>query len=92
MSLGLTAFLWGLGSALSLPLGALFGLYWRPKRIINASFMAFGAGALIFALTIELFGHVPHYVEEHGMGGLGGGSHWCNIWWAFVRCYEPTPE
>ncbi len=70
MSLGLTAFLWGLGSALSLPLGALFGLYWRPKRIINASFMAFGAGALIFALTIELFGHVPHYVEEHGMGVL----------------------
>ena len=30
--------------------------------------MAFGAGALLFALTIELFGHVPHHKESHGYG------------------------
>lgn len=70
MSLGLSAFGWGILSAISLPLGAALGLWLKPKRKINSAFMAFGAGALLFALTIELFGHVPHHVEEHGMNSL----------------------
>lgn len=70
MSMEGTAFLWGIISAASLPLGAVFGLWFQPKRKINSAFMAFGAGALLFALTIELFGHVPHDVEEHGMTSL----------------------
>ncbi|MCP4408188.1 MAG: cyclic nucleotide-binding domain-containing protein [Gammaproteobacteria bacterium] len=65
-----TAFLWGIISAASLPLGAVLGLWFQPRRKINSAFMAFGAGALLFALTIELFGHVPHYVQEHGMTSL----------------------
>ncbi len=69
-SLGATAFLWGSFSALSLLLGAAIGLWLKPTRKINAVFMSFGAGALLFALTIELFGHVPHHVEEHGMNSL----------------------
>lgn len=69
-SLGTTAFLWGSFSALSLLLGAAIGLWLKPRRKINAVFMSFGAGALLFALTIELFGHVPHHVEEHGMNSL----------------------
>jgi CRP-like cAMP-binding protein len=69
-SLGSTAFFWGSFSALSLLLGAAVGLWLKPARKINAIFMAFGAGALLFALTIELFGHVPHHVEEHGISSL----------------------
>jgi len=69
-SLGTTAFFWGSFSALSLLLGAAIGLWLKPTRKINAVFMAFGAGALLFALTIELFGHVPHHVEKHGMNSL----------------------
>ena len=70
MNLTTEAFLWGIVSAVSLPLGAMLGLLWRPKRRVNSVFMAFGAGALIFALTIELFGHVPHHVQEHGLRAL----------------------
>lgn len=66
MSLGLEAFSWGIASAVSLPAGAMLGLWWRPQARINSAFMAFGAGALLFALTIELFAHIPHYVESHG--------------------------
>lgn len=64
------AFLWGIISAISLPLGALLGLLWRPGSRISSAFMAFGAGALLFALSIELLGHVPHFVEEHGLNAL----------------------
>ncbi len=70
LSLGATAFSWGILSAISLPLGAFLGMWLNPRKKINSAFMAFGAGALLFALTIELFGHVPHYVEENGMGAL----------------------
>jgi zinc transporter ZupT len=65
LSLGATAFSWGTFSAVSLPLGAFLGIWLNPRREVNSAFMAFGAGALLFALTIELFGHVPHHVEEH---------------------------
>lgn len=61
-----TAFFWGIISAISLPIGAWLGLWTRPSKKINSIFMAFGGGALLFALTIELFGHVPHHVESHG--------------------------
>lgn len=62
----MTAFYWGIISAIALPIGAFLGLWLRPRRKINSIFMAFGGGALLFALTIELFGHVPHHVESHG--------------------------
>ena len=61
-----TAFFWGIISAVSLPLGALVGIWLKPGRKINSVLMAFGGGALLFALTIELFAHVPHHVEIHG--------------------------
>jgi len=70
MPLGASAFLWGTFSAISLLIGAAVGLWLKPGRKINAVFMSFGAGALLFALTIELFGHVPHHVHEHGMTSL----------------------
>ena len=50
----LDAFLFGIISAVSLPLGALLALRWSPKPRILASMMAIGAGALLAALTIDL--------------------------------------
>jgi zinc transporter ZupT len=52
--LELDAFLFGIISAVSLPLGALLALKWTPKPKVLASMMAIGAGALLAALTIDL--------------------------------------
>jgi zinc transporter ZupT len=48
------AFLFGIISAVSLPLGAMIALKWTPKPRVLASMMAIGAGALLAALTIDL--------------------------------------
>ena len=48
------AFLFGGLSALSLPLGAMLGLWFRPGLKVTAAVMAFGAGALLCALAIEI--------------------------------------
>jgi len=50
----LFAFWYGSLSAVSLPLGALLGLWLRPSSKWTSSLMAFGAGALLAALTLEL--------------------------------------
>jgi zinc transporter ZupT len=51
-------FVWALAlgaiSAVSLPMGSVTGLVLRPKATVTATAAAFGAGALIAALTIEL--------------------------------------
>ena len=52
----LDAFLFGIISAVSLPLGALLALKWSPKPRVLASMMAIGAGALLAAL-IPARGH-----------------------------------
>ncbi len=70
LSTGTAAFFWGILGSISLLIGAAVGLWLRPGRKVNAVCMSFGAGALLFALTIELFGHVPPHVESHGMGSL----------------------
>lgn len=49
----MVAFLFGGLSALSLPLAAL-GLWLRPGLRFTAAVMAFGAGALLCALAIEI--------------------------------------
>jgi len=48
------AFLFGALSALSLPLGALAGIWFNPNLRFTAALMAFGAGALLCALALEL--------------------------------------
>jgi len=66
-TLPLMGFLWGGVSAVSLPLGAVAGLWTKPPRKVTSALMAFGGGALLFALTIELFGHALHVASgEHG--------------------------
>src|SRR6056297_2972291 len=59
----LTAFTFGIISALSLPLGALTSIFWRPGDRVIAFLMAFGGGALLAALTIDLAG--PALAKGH---------------------------
>jgi CRP-like cAMP-binding protein len=80
-------FLGGL-SAVSLPLGSLVGLLSRPRPVVVGILAAFGAGALIAALAVELVAPTATAVmtangaqREHAVagllallaGGLGGG-------------------
>ena len=50
-----TAFLYGLATALPLALGAAIGLHWTLPRTVLAGLMAFGAGTMIAAVSSELF-------------------------------------
>ena len=52
----ITTFILGLISAVSLPLGTLTAFFWRPTDRIIAILMAFGGGALLAALTLDLVG------------------------------------
>lgn len=54
------AFTFGLISAASLPLGALLALVWTPRPRVTAAMMAFGGGALLAALTLDLVGEAMH--------------------------------
>ncbi|GAB6053612.1 hypothetical protein JCM17960_24320 [Magnetospira thiophila] len=56
MSILLWAFAWGILSAASLPLGTLTTWFWSPQDRAVAVLMAFGGGALLAALTIDLVG------------------------------------
>jgi len=56
LSLSTQAFIIGLISAVSLPLGAIVALVWSPGNRVIAGMMAFGSGALLAALTIDLVG------------------------------------
>jgi len=62
------AFAFGGLSALSLPVGAALGIWLRPSLKITAAVMAFGAGALICALALELvvpaMAHFPDNPQE----------------------------
>jgi CRP-like cAMP-binding protein len=64
MDVSWSAFIWGCISAVSLPLGAMIGFLIRPTQRITSLLMAFGGGALLFALTIELFAHSLHRSHE----------------------------
>lgn len=68
------AFLIGLLSAASLPLGALTTLIWRPGDRAIAWLMAFGAGALLSAVTIDLFAPAIHngYFLASAVGAIIG--------------------
>jgi len=50
----LDSLIFGLISAVVLPVGALIAFVWVPKKRVLAALMAFGAGALICALTMDL--------------------------------------
>lgn len=67
-----------------MPLGAWLGVVLAPVRAETcALMMAFGAGALLFAVTVELYGHALAQVAE---GDLGLMEIFTTIFGAFVGC------
>ena len=58
------AFLLGGLSAASLPLGSLLGIIWRPKNKIIGMMTAFGGGALLAALAIELVAPTAMHLSD----------------------------
>jgi CRP-like cAMP-binding protein len=70
-----TAFLMGIVSASSLPLGALTAVMWRPSDRLIAILMAFGGGALLAALTIDLVASAVQEGHFHALaiGAILGG-------------------
>lgn len=74
-SVGMTraefAFVFVLISGLSLPLGACLGIALSPvdDKFVGAM-MAFGAGALLFAVTVELYSHTLHEVRQETLGTM----------------------
>ena len=59
-------------SAMSLPLGSAVGLLTRLKPILISIFAAFGAGALIAALTVELVAPTLFALHDESGGSHGG--------------------
>lgn len=74
-NLALKALIFGLISAASLPLGAVVARFWIPKQRMVAAMMAFGAGALLSALTIDLVGEALRKGEFYplALGCILGG-------------------
>jgi len=65
-----SAWLWATVSGLSLPVGAVLGIWNSPvSDEVCAAWMALGAGALLFAVTVELYGHALRELET-GRAGL----------------------
>jgi CRP-like cAMP-binding protein len=75
-SVVLSALFYGLLSAATLPLGAAIGVVWRPPNRVLAFLLAFGGGALLAALTIDLIapgvgrGHFGDLAVGAIIGGL----------------------
>ena len=59
----ITAFTMGIISDCALPLGAITALFWTPGDRVAAALVAFGGGALLAALTIDLV--VPAFDRGH---------------------------
>jgi len=69
MDLWQEALLFGIISSLSLPIGAYMGQWFSPVQDSTvAAIVAFGAGALLFAVTVELYGHALHEVAHGKLG------------------------
>jgi CRP-like cAMP-binding protein len=56
------AFFQGILGASSLAVGAWVGVYWQPKKVVEAAIMAFGSGALLAAIAFEIT--IPVYREQ----------------------------
>lgn len=61
----------GAAAAVALPLGAAVGLITRPGPKVTSALLAFGAGALLFALSVEI---VAEAVHESGFVPLAAGA------------------
>lgn len=70
------AFIYGIISACSMPLGSITALFWTPVSRMSSFLTAFGGGALLAALVIDLVGsatekgHILELVSGSLMGSL----------------------
>ena len=73
-SVWLNALIIGMVSACSMPLGSLTALVWTPKNRALAFLMAFGGGALLAALVIDLVGSSTEkgHILELIVGSISG--------------------
>jgi zinc transporter ZupT len=69
------AILLGTISAISLPLGSLVGLRAKPRPAVISVLAAFGAGALIAALAVELVAPTVLALGENAEGSHHGNPH-----------------
>lgn len=87
------AFFFGAVAAASLPLGAMVGTWLRPSARLTSAVMAFGAGALLAAMSFELV--LPALERAQfapmawglliGCGAFVALNHWLNGQGAFLR-------
>jgi CRP-like cAMP-binding protein len=86
-SITLSALFFGLLSAATLPLGAAIGVVWRPTDRIMAFLLAFGGGALLAALTIDLIapGVDRGHCQDLALGAIIGGGLFKLLDWAVNR-------
>ena len=70
--------------AASLLFGAVLGAFWKPRRGITAALTAFGAGALLAALSIELI--APTVLGLNQASALHGESVSHRILWLLAGC------
>lgn len=71
----LWALLLGALAAASLLLGSAFGVLWKPRAGLTAALTAFGAGALLAALSVELVAPKAMALLEHGATASESGAH-----------------
>ena len=67
----LAPFYIGIFSAISLPLGAMLSFVWKPEQRVIAILMAFGAGLLLAAVSVDL---VENALSQGGFNSLALGS------------------
>ncbi len=81
-SVWLNALIIGMVSACSMPLGSLTALFWTPKKRTLAFLTAFGGGALLAALVIDLVGSATAkgHIFELVVGSISG-----SLFFSFVN-------
>lgn len=81
----LWAFALGTLAAAALPLGSMLAVLWKPKPGLTAALTAFGAGALLAALSVEIVAPIAMAVlERNGRAGIEGGTHGSNALAALI--------
>merc|ERR1719491_1579838 len=84
MNPALFALVFGIVSGLSLPIGAACGIVLSPvSGRVCSMMMAFGAGALVFAVTVEIYGHA---LKEMMAGRSGMLGMMCTVIGALLGC------
>lgn len=84
ISYPLWAAMLGAFCAASLLLGAILGMLWTPRQSITAGLAAFGAGALIAALSVALVAPVAMDVHQPSSGHGSGGAE--TLLWLLAGC------